>query len=239
MNYNDIKGLIMKILLLLSVLANSLALADQKSLYSFNWLDDGEKVFVIQNQEYTKTKKIMLDIQFIDAEGSSFQDTMGVGLVLSYFFNENWGLDLHYKHYINDNSQELTNLLNYPTQRIKPLTIKLNSAKIVHLLWTPFYGKINTFNKIHYFDWGIGAGIGQFSLSDNSQTFNATNKNLTFQESSSIGFGCKSFFKFYATENINFTLEYDLSGFSAITTNSGEESFVLFNDILLSMGWVF
>jgi len=227
------------LILLMCLICVNVAFAKKDSLYSFKWLDDGEKVFVIQNQEYTKSGKFSIDVQIIDSEGSAFQDTLGVGLVANFFFNENWGIDVSYKHYLNDNNQDLTNLLEYPTQAIKPLVSKVDSVISAHLLWTPFYGKINTFNKIHYFDWGLGLGVGQFTISSNYKTFNQSNKNLTFTSETAIGFDFKSFFKFYATENINIGIEYHLSGVSTITQNDGSTSLLTFNDILASIGWVF
>jgi hypothetical protein len=36
--------------------------------------------------------------------------------------------------------------------------------------WSPFYGKINTFNRIYYFDWTFGAGLGKIKTESNATT---------------------------------------------------------------------
>ena len=38
------------------------------------------------------------------------------------------------------------------------------------LLWAPFYGKINTFNKILYFDLFFGIGLATIGGKDNAET---------------------------------------------------------------------
>ena len=36
------------------------------------------------------------------------------------------------------------------------------------ICWSPFYGKINTFNKIIYFDWSFNIGGGQLTAKSNA-----------------------------------------------------------------------
>ena len=35
------------------------------------------------------------------------------------------------------------------------------------VLWSPFYGKVNTFNRIFYFDWQFGLGLTNISTESN------------------------------------------------------------------------
>ena len=68
--------------------------ADEKSLYDFKWLDEGEKVYVIQNKEYVKARSIGLDLSIIDSNSSPYQDTSGFSLSLAYYFSETWSNQL-------------------------------------------------------------------------------------------------------------------------------------------------
>ena len=49
-----------------SFIALSSVFADEKSLYDFKWLDEDEKVYVIQNKEYVKSGSFGIDLSLID-----------------------------------------------------------------------------------------------------------------------------------------------------------------------------
>lgn len=224
-------------LCLIFLFANSSS-ADDKSLYDFKWLDDGEKVYVIQNKEYAKTGRIGLDLSLVDSDSSPFQDTTGFVGVITYYFSENWSVDFTYKQYNNQDSGDLNNLLNQIADGVVPIIRKINSATLVHVNWIPFYGKINTFNSIYFFDWGFGLGLGQFNTEGNWQTFD-DNVGLLFAEDQDTGFNIRSYAKFYTRKNVTFGIEYNLTGVNTVKDPQGESATLFFADIMGSIGYIF
>ena len=123
--------------------------------------------------------------------------------------------------------------------QIKPLIRKVDAAKLVHINWIPFYGKINTFNKILFFDWGIGLGVGQFDTAGNYQTFLQKNISITFVEEQDTGFNFRSFFKFYIGKSFTMGFEYNLTGVQTILKQDETKEILYFNDIIGTIGYLF
>lgn len=213
-------------------------MADDKSLYDFKWLDDGEKVYVIQNKEYTKAGRLGIDLSLVDSDSSPFQDTTGFVGSVAYYLSETLSIDFTYKLYSNDDSGDLNNLLNQIGDGIVPIIRKINSATLVHVNWIPFYGKINTFNRIFFFDWGVGVGLGRFQTEGNWETFDQ-NVGLEFSEDQDMGFNLRSFAKFYTRQNFTFGIEYNLTGVDTIKDPNGKSSYLFFADIMGSVGYIF
>jgi outer membrane beta-barrel protein len=214
--------------------------ADENSLYDFKWLDEGEKVYVIQNKEHTKAGGIGIDFSFADSQSSPYQDTVGMIFGITYYFSETWSMDITYKKYNNTDSTDLKNLLNVlGSNQVKPIIRKIDSATLLHLNWIPFYGKVNTFNRIFFFDWGFGLGVGQFETQGNWQTFSILNKSITFEKENDSGFNFRSFVKFYAKANLTMGFEYNLTGVETIRDPSGTKEILYYNDIIASVGYLF
>lgn len=224
--------------LILLLLCSNLNAAEN-SLYDFKWLDEGEKVYVIQNKEHIKARSFAFDLSFIDSNSSPYQDSTGISAALVYYMSETWSIDLTYKQYQNSDSADLKNLLTAYTNEVKPLIRRVDAAKLIHLNWIPFYGKINTFNKIFFFDWGLGFGIGQFDTAGNYQTFLVKNLSITFVEEVDTGFNFRSFVKFYTGEHLTLGFEYNLTGVQTILKQDESKEILYFNDIIASIGYLF
>ncbi|MAZ49369.1 MAG: hypothetical protein CME65_12480 [Halobacteriovoraceae bacterium] len=217
---------------------SSISLADDKSLYDFKWLDEGEKVYVIQNKEYVKAGRIGIDLSLIDSDSSPFQDTTGFVGSLTYYISETLSLDITYKQYNNEDSGDLSNLLNQIGDGVVPIIRKINTAALVHINWIPFYGKINTFNQIFFFDWGVGFGVGQFQTEGNWETFDQ-DVGLKYTTDQDTGFNLRSFAKFYTRNNLTFGIEYNLTGVDTIKDPQGKSAYLYFADIMASVGYIF
>lgn len=224
-------------LLLLVITGNLYANSD--SIYEFKWLDEGEKVYVIQNKEHVKSGGLGVDFSIIDSDSSPYQDTTGFAFALTYYFSENWSVDATYKQYSNSDSADLTNLISANTSGIKPIIRKVNAAKLLHINWIPFYGKINTFNKIFFFDWGLGVGLGQFDTQGNYQTFKQTNIDITFIDEVDSGYSFRSFVKFYSRSGYTMGFEYNLVGIDTIKDPDGAKSIHYYTDIMATVGYIF
>lgn len=225
--------------IILSFIISPMLLAGEKSLYEFKWLDEGEKVYVIQNKEHVKSGRLGMDLSFADSQGSPYQDTSAFALTVVYYFSEDWSLDFTYKQYSNSDSADLTNLLESYETEIKPLIRRIDAAKIVHINWIPFYGKINTFNKIFFFDFGVGLGFGQFDTAGNYKTFLEKNKSITLEEDVDTGVNLRTFFKFFLGDGLTFGFEYNLSAVQTILQQDGDKETFYYNDIVGSIGYMF
>lgn len=235
------KNFVLLLLLIISqIVAGSISYADENSLYDFKWLDEGEKVYVIQNKEHTKAGGIGVDFSFADSQSSPYQDTIGMVFGITYYISETWSMDVTYKQYSNTDSTDLKNLLNVlGSNQVKPIIRKIDTATLIHLNWIPFYGKVNTFNRILFFDWGFGVGFGQFETQGNWKTFSVLNKSITFEKEVDTGFNFKSYVKFYTMGSITMGFEYNLTGVETIRDPAGTKEVLYYNDIMASVGYLF
>lgn len=213
------------------------AVEKQGKKFEFEWLNDDEQIFVIQDKEFPKSQRFNFEFFYIDSENQPYFNTSGIGGSLSYFFNEDWGIDFTYKSYSSDQSNDLKSLIN--DRSTKPLLRRVDDLMLLSINWLPFYGKVNLFNSIFYFDWGWGLGFGKLTLQSNEDTFTKSNVPLTLKESKQNAYSLKTFFKFYAFENVNFGIQYDLTFFNAVIDSQGTEDLVNINDIILTIGYMF
>jgi outer membrane beta-barrel protein len=225
--------------LLLVTIFSQLLIAGEDSVYKFNWLDNDEEIFIIQNKEYIKSGRVSIDGVLINNESSPYQDTLGFAASLSYYFNEEWSIDYTYKSYSNTESKDYTNLVSAYDSSVKPLVSKVESAQILHINWVPFYGKLNTFNKIIFFDWGVGLGAGTFQTASNWQTFDDPTVALTFESASDSGFNFKTFFRFHLTEHMSFGIQYDVSRIETIRNPAGTKDTLTFSELAFFLGYIF
>ncbi|MBY0414720.1 MAG: outer membrane beta-barrel domain-containing protein [Bdellovibrionales bacterium] len=140
--------------------------ADEKDLYDFMWLDPDKKVYVLQNKIHKKAKTIYFNAGFGLGLSSTFQDTSMIHTNFGYYITEEWAVEGLYTKYSNSDNDAMENLkrLNGSV----PFIRKTESNFGLMAKWSPFYGKINTFNKIFYFDWSFGLGIGKLNTKSNA-----------------------------------------------------------------------
>lgn len=180
--------------------------AGEKSLYDFLWLDPDKKVYVLQNKLYKKEHSVYADIGYLSNFTSKFQDTRGFTLRTGYYFHEEWGVELFYNQYSNTNNDDFRSvrLIN----EAEPFIRRLNSTYGAMVIWSPFYGKINTFNQIYYFDWSFGAGISKINAESNMKTVLQGNVANRYEKEKYTGAVLKTKVKFHITENVHLGLEY-------------------------------
>lgn len=186
-------------LLGLMVLAGPIQAAED-DLYDFLWLDQDKQVYVLQNKVFKKKGTFTLEAGYMMGLTNEFQDTTGWQANIGYFFSEQLGVELMYNSYSNSNNDAVNNLRDI--NDTVPFQRKLSSSYGLLLRWDPFYGKINTFNKIIYFDWSFGAGLGKLKSKSNALTVDLANQEDTFKgEDYTAGF-LKTSFQIHATERI-------------------------------------
>lgn len=148
--------------------ASPLAKASEKDLYDFLWLDPDKKVYVLQNKIYPKTNSFYADIGYVQNQTSEFQDTTGGQLRFGYFINEEWGVELNHIRYGSQKNAAYDSV--QIVNGTDPFVRRAVQSTSLFAIWSPFYGKINTFNKIFYFDWYFGAGTGFMKMESNLES---------------------------------------------------------------------
>ena len=240
-NYNILKDTPMELRNKWTIIVTFLLLTNvygsEDSLYNFNWLDDDETVYVIQNKEYPTEGRVEFNLALSDSDHTPYQSSIAYTGGLAYYVTETFSFDIMYRSYANSNNNEFESLTG--TTEKKPLLRIVDTSTFFHLNYLPFYGKINTLNKIFYFYWGIGIGVGQFDTRANYPTFTDPNKPVTYISESIVGYNTKTYFKFFLAKNWNFGLELDIFYFNAIADAEGNEDLTIYNDISLNFGYLF
>ena len=154
--------------LLLIIFFSKFIRAAEDNLYDFLWLDPDKSVYVLQHKVYEKNHSFYFDLNYLSNGSSEFQSSRGGSGTLGYFFKEEWAVELSYATYSNSDNAAYQNVTQI--NGTEPFVRRANSLMGMNLIWSPFYGKINTFNKIIYFDWSFGLGIGTLSMESNINT---------------------------------------------------------------------
>lgn len=193
-------------LFLFIIFSNDL-LAGENDLYDFLWLDPDKSVYVLQNKLYPKSKSYFAQVHYLQNLTSTFQDTEGSAISVGYYFSEEWAIELSHSSYNhkNNNTYENVKLVN----GIEPFMRRFNSETSIYAKWSPFYGKINTFNRIYYFDWSFGAGIGISNAESNIESVrNAVSKNI-FKAETYNPIKINTELKFHIQKGLHLSLELD------------------------------
>jgi len=212
--------------------------AGEKSLYDFLWLDPDKKVYVLQNKLYKKEHSVYFDIGYIANQTSKFQDTNGLSFKGGYYFHEEWGIELFYQKYSNSNNDDFRNvkLINEAV----PFVRRLDSTYGAALIYSPFYGKINTFNKIYYFDWSFGAGYSKINANSNIKSVRIDNAPNKYEKETYNGAVLKTKVKFHVTENVHLGLEYMNTYYMAPGPKDPKSDKLRTNtDLIFSVGFSF
>lgn len=213
----------------------------ESSLYDFLWLDPDKKVYVLQNKVYTKKNRTYLNVGYISGQSSSYYDTNGVHLLIGHYLTEEWSLEFFYNNYKNKTNDNYNNLVE--VNSVVPFSRQINESIGLMALWSPFYGKVNTFNKIFYFDWSIGAGIGKVKGESNANSVTDPNTGNIFEEESHTAGILKTGLRFHATENIHIGIDYKRTQYKAngirYEDRPQEKSWRGHSDLVFSIGFSF
>lgn len=224
---------------LLTFLIPQKSYAGEKSLYDFLWLDPDKKVYVLQNKIYKKEHTFYGDVGYLSNFTSKFQDTSGFKANAGFFVHEDWGVELFYALYTNNDNDDWTNVR--AINDADPFVRRFNSSMGAMAIWSPFYGKINTFNQIFYFDWGFGLGFAKVNAESNRRTVTGTNVPSTYEAESYNALVWKTNLKFHIRENIHLGIEWLQHHYNAPGPNkNGQEAsdkLRLNQDLILSIGF--
>jgi outer membrane beta-barrel protein len=187
--------------------------ADEKDLYDFMWLDPDKKVYVLQNKVHKKANTVYANIGYGTGLSSNFQDTSMVHTNAGYFFTEELGIELMYTKYSNSDNDALVNLKKL--NGAIPFIRQTESNMGVLAKWSPFYGKINTFNKIFYFDWSFGLGIGKLNTKSNATSVANPLQANTYSGEKYTSVIAKTGISLHATKNIHIGADLIMNNYKA------------------------
>lgn len=223
-----------------------ISFASEKDVYDFEWLDDDKKIYVLQNRKYRKVGKVSLGVMGTFNLSDKFVNNLGGSIKGAYYFKEDWGIEAGFL--MGRESYNAT-FNNVASQRAVPFFNTIKQAMNLSLVWSPFYGKFNTFNKIFYLDWYISAGLASLTTKDDREAFNLTNtadiiqKSFNLTESTSVGATWSTGLLWYLSKG--FSLRAEITGYhynGAFFTRelssalNATETSILFHNYNMSMG---
>lgn len=209
---------------------------DEDSEYNFSWLDPDKKVFVLQNRKYRKAMRFGI----FGAGGINVNNPYRTEYPLipraAFWFTEQFGVEFFYAHVLSSESSNFTALKKVSASAL-PFVRQNKSYYGAVFSWTPWYAKMNFFNKILYFDWSINGGIGQVSTAVNLSNRADLAPNLLAENFFAYVIGLDQ--KFYL--NQHFVVRWDLIGLfyrakgADFTTVKWHRNF----DFTLGLGFLF
>jgi outer membrane beta-barrel protein len=196
-----------KIFLLLCVLLSSnIVVASEKSVYEFSWLDKDKEIYVLQNRKFRKVGKVYIGGDLSKTISGAFVDSYGANLRGGYFFREDWGIEAVFGK---SSGSKNDTAKGVEDQQAKAFYRKVDTYMGAMAMWSPFYSKINTFNKVFYYDWMFGLGIASVKLLDNRSEF-STPAGSTLTSSNALGAIWNTGLRVYI--NDHWSLRIDFTG---------------------------
>ena len=187
--------------------------ASEEDFYNFLWLDPDKKVYVLQNKIYKKKYSLYSSVGYIWNPGSDFQTTRGIHGSLGFYFHEEWSLEGLYHEYSNKPNESYENV--FSINEVIPFIRRPLSKYGLCLVYSPFYGKINTFNKIIYFDWSFAVGGGKIQTESNAKTVTIENKADEYDHESTQAFLLRTALRIHFTQNFHVNVEYHYDAYRA------------------------
>lgn len=183
------------------------ASASTTSVYNFSWLDPDKEVYVLQNRKYRKANRLHAYAGGGKTLSGAFIDSTTLQGRVGYFATESLGFEFVYAN--NNGKENSTAQLLRDEGGARPFRRVIDDYMGGMILWSPFYSKINTFNKILYFDWILGLGFAKVQENNNKIEFQ--NQLLTAPATEERhnalmwNLGVKFFINYYASLRIDLT----------------------------------
>lgn len=215
--------------------------AAEGDVYNFNWLDPDKEVYVLQNRKFRKKGRLHVNGGFGLTTGEAFVDATVFQGRVGYFFKEEFGFEFLYSQNSGKENSTAATVRNEGSAGSIPFRRIIQSYSGGMLLWSPFYAKVNTFNKILYFDWIIGLGVAKIDEENNKDEFlNINNRSNQIAESHT-GLMWDTALKFYVNENVDIRLDLTAIHYQAeqaALTNTKKTWYSNW-DLALSLGYSF
>lgn len=227
----------MKFILLFLALT-TITYASESNVYDFSWLDPDKEVYVLQNRKFRKSGKLYVGGTYGNTISGAFIDSSDFNFHAGYFFHEDWGLEVSYSK-ASGKTNKTHDGVNEQAGAVA-FYRKIDSSQSAMLMWSPFYSKINTFNKIFYYDWLFGAGFASITTLDNREEFNNDDSTLTSE--SNTTFSWMTGFRFYITDSWSFRMDVraiHLNAEMVIDDDDSEKQWSHYYNFNLGMNFTF
>jgi outer membrane beta-barrel protein len=172
--------------------------------YDFSWLDPDKKIYVVQNRKYTKKNRVELALSGGFGVGEPYRNRKTLLPRAFYYLNETWALSFLTGFNSNAENQDFIALKSVSS--VFPAVRDVQNFYGGSVVWIPFYGKINMFNKIFYLDWHLEAGMGQVNTEIDLNTSRTGSPNI--HESAHTSFHWGTGQKFFITRNFAARLDF-------------------------------
>ena len=216
----------------------------ENSHYDFSWLDPDKEIFVLQNRTYKKDGNFYLNFGGGFTASGAFVDSLNIQGRFGFFFTEEMGIELLYSNNSGKENDTATAVRGNPgeTGGSAPFRRIVDNYYGAYFLWSPFYAKVNTFNKIIYLDWILGLGYANMSETNNKNEVTTSGQNKLFTSESHHCLSWDIGLKFYLSSS--FDIRIDLTALhyqtaSALSLNSDEKNWYSHYDVSLSLGYKF
>jgi len=220
---------------LVGLLISAAAIASEKSIYDFSWLDKDKEIYVLQNRKYRKDGRLYVGLNATKTLSGAFIDQLGGTVRAGYFFKEDWGVEGLFSKYTGSENETAKGVR---AQSTVPFYRKFDTVVGGLVWWSPFYAKINTFNEIFYFDWMFGLGVSQISALDNRNKF-STPPSSTLTRESIMGATWSTAMRFHINQAWSFRLDFTGTHFNAERKSASKSESQLFSNYDFGAGIIF
>ncbi|MBI3544151.1 MAG: hypothetical protein HY075_12845, partial [Deltaproteobacteria bacterium] len=117
--------------------------------YNFSWLDPDKKVYVLQNRKYRKAGRLAISLAGGLNLSNPYRTEYELVPRIDYWFSELFGIEVFYGSLSNHDNNTLT-ALKQASPTALPFVRENRTYYGAALTWTPWYSKLNFFNKILY-----------------------------------------------------------------------------------------
>lgn len=206
--------------------------------YNFSWLDPDKKVYVLQNRKYRKAMRPAVYLQGGLNLDNPYRSELLYGARASFWFSEQFGIDAFY-YKINSSKNDTFKALEDAASNSGALPFVRRHHSYLGALgtFTPWYAKLNFFNKILYFDWFFNLGLGQASTSVDRNRSKVTASNFVNENNFTIFYGTGQ--NFYVTRNFMIRLDLLGSTYTATTVNASTTKRYFNWDFVAGIGYLF
>ena len=120
---------------------------------------------------------------------------------------------------------------------VAPFVRRPLNSNSLFLIYSPFYGKINTFNQIYYFDVSFGLGTGTYNMESNLKTATDPTQNK-FETETYTPVQVKATTKIHLNKNLHLGMEFLSTNFQAEDdpSDQNKKTWTRHNDIIFSIG---
>jgi outer membrane beta-barrel protein len=213
--------------------------ANEKDIYEFSWLDPDKEVYVLQNRKFRKVNHLQLNLGGGITTSGAFVDANSLQGRVGYFFSEDWGMEGIYGKNSGKENTTAAGVRNIGGAGSKPFRRIVDSYMGAMVLWSPFYSKINTFNKIVYMDWIFGLGYAQLKEHNNSIEMLSSSSDKTQTYVSHGGLMWDAGMKFYIDEAFSIRTDLTVIHYSAEMATTTETNNYSNFDATIALGYAF